>query len=240
MIAAILVLLGVGAMVLLAPVALRAWVGQQYAGRTYAQADVPSKPVAIVFGAGYWPSGQLSDALADRMETAIDLYKAGRVNKLLLTGDNRTADYNEPATMAEYAMARGVPREDLVLDYAGRRTYDSCYRAKAIFGVEEVVLVTQAFHLPRALYTCNRLGIDAVGVVADRHRYLRARWYQVREVAALARAWFDLNLLTPVPVLGDPIPVDWSSRLGSRKESCPIIAGLSGKGQFAAVDWSSV
>jgi SanA protein len=152
------------------------------------------------------------------METAIGLYEAGRVNKLLLTGDNRTADYNEPAKMAEYALARGVPRADLVLDYAGRRTYDSCYRAKVIFGVEEAVLVTQAFHLPRALYTCNRLGIDAIGVVADRHRYIRAAWYQIREMAALARAWVDLNVLQPVPILGDPIPVDWSSRVGSGEE----------------------
>jgi SanA protein len=117
--------------------------------------------------------------------------------------------------MAAYAQERGVPREDLVLDYAGRRTYDSCYRAKAIFGVERAVLVTQAFHLPRALYTCNRLGIEAVGVVADRHQYIRARWYEVREVAALALAWLDLNVLRPVPVLGDPIPVDWSSRAGN-------------------------
>jgi SanA protein len=77
------------------------------------------------------------------------------------------------------------------------------------------VLVTQAFHLPRALYTCNRLGIEAEGVVADRHQYVRALWYQVREVAALARAWLDLNLLKPVPVLGDPIPVDWGRRAGS-------------------------
>ncbi len=236
MVLTILVLFGGGAVVLLSPLALRTWVGHETAGRTYAQGKVPAKPVAVVFGAGYWPSGRLSDALADRMDTAIDLYKAGRVNKLLLTGDNRTADYNEPATMAEYALARGVPREDLVLDYAGRRTYDSCYRAKAIFGVEEVVLVTQAFHLPRALYTCNRLGIDAIGVAADRHQYLRAHWYELREVAALTRAWFDVNLLKPVPVLGDPIPVDWNSRLGNRKESCPIIAGISGEGQFAAAD----
>ena len=138
---------------------LRLWATQRYADQTYNQvADTPPLPVAIVFGAGYWPSGRLSDALADRMETAIALYQAGKVNKLLLTGDNRFADYNEPAAMADYALARGVPREDLVLDYAGRRTYDSCYRAQAIFGVEQALLVTQAFHLPRALFTCNRLG----------------------------------------------------------------------------------
>jgi SanA protein len=98
------------------------------------------------------------------------------------------------------------------LDYAGRRTYDSCYRAREIFGVEQAVLVTQRFHLPRALFTCDRLGLTAVGTVADRHAYFRSPWYRVRELFALARAWLDVHIFKPVPVLGDPIPVDWSSR----------------------------
>jgi SanA protein len=214
-IAAVFVLLALILAILILPLVLRARVGRQAADRIYLQAaGSPAQPLAIVFGAGYWPSGRLSHALADRMETAIELYRAGKVNKLLLTGDNRTADYNEPAAMAEYAQARGVPREDLVLDYAGRRTYDSCYRAKVIFGVERAVLVTQGFHLPRALYTCEGLGLEAVGVAADRRDYLRSGWYQVRELAALARAWLDLNLLRPVPILGEPIGVDWSRRVG--------------------------
>jgi SanA protein len=192
---------------------LRWWVGREYSHRIYQQtSETPPMPAAIVFGAGYWPGGRLSDALADRMETAIDLYKAGRVNKLLLTGDNRFVDYNEPAAMAEYATARGVPREDMVLDYAGRRTYDSCYRAGAIFGLKQAVLVTQGFHLPRALFTCDRLGLQVVGVVADRHRLFREPWYRLRELPALARAWLDVTLLKPLPVLGDPILVDWGQR----------------------------
>lgn len=207
---------------LFAPLALRMWVSQGYEDQIYDQvAETPPMPVAIVFGAGYWPSGRLSDALADRMDTAIDLYREGRVNKLLLTGDNRFANYNEPAVMARYAQAQGVSGEDLVLDYAGRRTYDSCYRAGTIFGVQRAVLVTQAFHLPRALYTCDRLGLEVVGAVADRHRYARAPWFRFREVPALVRAWLDLNLLRPVPVLGDPIPVDWERHAGGGR-------GLSG------------
>ncbi len=194
---------------------LRTWVGRRVADRTYADVtSTPPMPVAIVFGAGYWPSGRLSNALADRMETAIALYEAGLVNKLLLTGDNRFVEYNEPKVMAEYALERGVPRDDLVLDYAGRRTYDSCYRAKDIFGVERAVLVTQAFHLPRALYTCDRLGLETVGVVADRRSYVRSTWYQLRELFALTRAWLDVNLFRPTPVLGDSIPVDWDTRVG--------------------------
>jgi SanA protein len=211
----ILVLLGVGVVVVFAPLALRQWAAGRYAGRIYRQvAEVPASPVAIVFGAGYWPSGRLSNALADRMKTAIALYEMGTVNKLLLTGDNRVDDYNEPEAMAEYALARGVPRDDLVLDYAGRRTYDSCYRAGAIFGVERAILVTQAFHLPRAIYTCEQLGLAAVGVAADQRGYRRALWYEVREVAALSRAWLDVNLFRPQPVLGEPILVDWTRRSG--------------------------
>jgi SanA protein len=207
------VLLCVVVILALSPLALRALVNWRYADQTYTQvAEIPPQPAAIVFGAGYWPSGRLSDALADRMETAIALYNTGKVNKLLLTGDNRFEDYNEPATMAAYAQQRGVPREDLVLDYAGRRTYDSCYRAGTIFGVERAVLVTQAFHLPRALYTCNHLGLEAVGVEADRRAYIRGAWYEFRELFALTRAWFDLNVFKPLPVLGDPIVVDWDTR----------------------------
>ncbi len=211
-----LVALGLCALLFLAPLALRAWVARWSAGQIYTGvAATPSMPVAIVFGAGYWPSGRLSSALADRMETAIALYQAGKVNKLLLSGDNRFADYNEPEAMARYATERGVPRDDLVLDYAGRRTYDSCYRARNIFGVERAVLVTQAFHLPRSLYTCHRLGLEVVGAVADQREYVRAIWYQLRELFALSLAWLDLNLFKPLPVLGDPIPVDWSSRTGT-------------------------
>lgn len=208
-----------GMLVLLAPLALRAWVDRRTAPQIYAEAlDAPSSPAAIVLGAGYSPGGRLSSALADRMDTAIALYEAGKVNKLLLTGDNRFPEYNEPAAMAAYAQAQGVPPEDLVLDYAGRSTYDSCYRAGAIFGVERAILVTQAFHLPRALYTCDRLGVETVGVVADRRDYFRAAWYQVRELFALTRAWLDVNLFKPVPVLGDPILVDWSERAGARPQ----------------------
>lgn len=211
----ILVLLLSAVLALALPLGLRARIGRQYEAQIYASvAEVPRQPVALVFGAGYWPSGRLSNALADRMDTAIDLYRAGKVNKLLLTGDNRVADYNEPAAMAAYARARGVPQEDMVLDYAGRRTYDSCYRAGVIFGVERAVLVTQAFHLPRALFTCDELGLDVVGVVADRHRYVRGPWYEVREVAATTRAWLDLYILRPVPLLGNPVPVDWTTRVG--------------------------
>ncbi len=170
---------------------------------------LPARPVAIVFGAGYWPDGRLSPVLQDRLDSAIELYRAGRVTKLLFSGDNRFVDYNEPARMLEYALEQGLPREDIVLDYAGRRTYDTCYRARDIFEVSEVVLVTNRYHLPRALETCTALGVDAVGYAADRQPYVRRyiTWYWLRELPALWRAWWDLSLARPQPVLGEPLPI---------------------------------
>jgi SanA protein len=191
----------------IAPFALRWWVDRRYRRAIYALDEAPSRPVAIVFGAGITADGRPQAALADRVWTAAQLYQAGRVRKLLMSGDNRFVDYNEPEAMRRYAVELGVPDEDIVLDYAGRRTYDTCYRAGAIFGVEEAVLVTQWFHLDRALYTCDRLGIDAVGVAADRRGYRLARFWWWRELAAVSRAWLDLNLLHPTPVLGEAEPI---------------------------------
>ncbi|GAB4492435.1 MAG: ElyC/SanA/YdcF family protein [Anaerolineales bacterium] len=177
--------------------------------RTYSANDVPAKPVAIVFGAGLTRNGDASPVLRDRIRTAADLYLAGKVKKLLMTGDNSTPHYNEPAAMREYALSLGVPDEDIVLDYAGRRTYDSCYRAREIFGVEQAILVTQGFHLPRALYLCNMLGVDGVGVVADNFRYRRMSllFWNARELAATLTALVDVHITRPLPILGEPEPI---------------------------------
>jgi SanA protein len=169
--------------------------------------DIPARRVAIVFGAGIWPDGRLSDVLADRVSTAVALYQAGKVEKLLMTGDNRFVDYNEPQRMKEYALSLGMPEQDIVLDYAGRRTYDSCYRAKEIFEAPNAILVTQRFHLPRALYTCNGLGLESVGVTADRRSYQRIRWFTLREQPAILMAWWEVMISHPEPVLGDKLPL---------------------------------
>ena len=112
--------------------------------------------VVLVPGAGLNSSGGPSAPLQDRLDTAIELYRQGKVQKLLLSGDNSGTYYNEPAAMQAYALFQGVPEQDLVLEYAGRRNYDSCYRAHHIFGLEEVIVVTQAYHLP-ALFFCVRI-----------------------------------------------------------------------------------
>lgn len=171
--------------------------------------DVPAARVAIVFGAGLQRNGAPSAILRDRVETAAALYHAGKVEKLLMSGDNRFVEYNEPGAMHDYAIELGVPEEDIVRDYAGRRTYDTCYRARYIFGVEKAILVTQSFHLTRALFTCNNLGVQAVGVPAEVRRYGKRSytyWY-VREIPATSVALWEVWVSRPLPVLGNPEPI---------------------------------
>lgn len=187
----------------------RLWTELHTIGRLYSVDEATPKRVAIVFGAGLWRDGTPGLVLRDRVETAADLYFAGKVEKLLMSGDNRFVYYNEPEAMRQYALKLGVPDEAIVLDYAGRRTYDTCYRAGAIFGVGEAILVTQRFHLARALYTCNQLGVPAVGVAADHYRYRRSSmvYWQVRETGATLAALWDVHIARPLPVLGNPEPI---------------------------------
>lgn len=131
--------------------------------RIYRMEDAPPKRLAIVFGAGLRRDGTPTAILRDRVETAANLYFTGKVEKLLMSGDNRFLEYNEPESMRQYALSLGVPDEAIAMDYAGRRTYDTCYRAKEIFAVDDVLLVTQKFHLPRALFLCKALGMEATG-----------------------------------------------------------------------------
>ncbi|UCD99126.1 MAG: YdcF family protein [Chloroflexota bacterium] len=181
-----------------------------YAGpRLYALETSPSEPVAIVFGAGLYRNGSPTPVLRDRIETAADLYRAGKVEKLLMSGDNSTPNYNEPGAMRDFALDLGIPEEDIILDYAGRRTYDTCYRAREIFHLDSAILVTQSFHLPRALYTCNALGISAVGVSADLRQYRRfsRTFWNLRETVATTVALWEIYVSQPTPILGNPEPI---------------------------------
>ena len=177
--------------------------------RIFTEADIPAKRAAIVFGAGLWRDGSPTPVLRDRVITAANLYLDGKVEKLLLSGDNSVVEYNEPFAMRDLALSLGVPEEDIVLDYAGRRTYDTCYRAKAIFGLTEAILVTQSFHITRAIYTCNHLGLDALGVSAKNQVYRRSSliyWNMRKSLATIAALW-DVHVGHPVPVLGEFEPI---------------------------------
>jgi vancomycin permeability regulator SanA len=170
--------------------------------------QVPHQRVVLVFGAGIRADGRLTRVLADRVEAAIALYQAGRVQKLLLTGDNSSQYYDEVSAMRRYALERGVAATDVILDYAGFSTYESCYRAQAIFGLQEAVLVTQQYHLPRALYTCQQLGVAAVGYGVDDWGVYPAALmsrFVVREALATAKALWQVHVTRPAPTFLGPV-----------------------------------
>lgn len=148
--------------------------------------NIPPEDVAIVFGAGLRRDGTPTPVLKDRVQAGVDLYLAGKVKNLLLSGDNRFENYNEPAAMAVYAQELGMPPANILIDNEGKSTFESCWRAKDIFKIKRAVLVTQTFHLPRALYICNQLGIDASGVSADLRKYWLSSifFWNLREIPA--------------------------------------------------------
>lgn len=178
-------------------------------GKIYSIAEAPTSRAAIVFGAGLQRDGTPSPVLKDRISAAVQLYQQGKVEKILMSGDNRFVDYNEPAAMKTFAVDLGVPDEAIVLDYAGRRTYDTCYRAREIFGLDEALLVTQKFHLPRTIFTCTGMGMKVDGVTADLREYHTnsLRYWNLRELPASLVAVWQVWISHPLPVLGDPEPI---------------------------------
>ncbi len=169
---------------------------------------VESPPrIAIVLGAKVWENGEPSNVLYDRVVTAAELYRAGRVGKILMSGDNPTENYDEPTAMKLTAVKLGVPANDIILDFAGRRTYDTCFRAKEIFEIQKAIIVTQEFHQARTLYLCNNLGVDSIGVTANRRKYEGARYWEFREFFSRASAWFEINFLPFEPIGGGKEPI---------------------------------
>jgi SanA protein len=153
------------------------------------------KPAAIVFGAGLYPDGSPMPALEDRILYAANLYKAGKVRIILMSGDRRSDAYDEPAAMQAYAVKLGVPEKAIVKDNAGFRTYDTCYRAKNIFHLDSAILVTTDYHLPRALFLCNSLGVDSTGVASGWGSSVRGPYYYlgiIREIPATYTAFKEI------------------------------------------------
>jgi vancomycin permeability regulator SanA len=180
-----------------------AWVYTTADSRLRTSGEVPETGVAMVFGAGLW-GGEPSPYLAHRLDTAAGLYRDGRIRAVLVTGDNSREEYDEPDAMRAYLVERGVPDARIVSDYAGFDTWDSCSRAKRIFGVDEAVLVTQGFHVRRAVTLCEEAGITSYGVAAAGDRRDRVWYYgAVRETLAAGKAALDA-LVEPDPTFLGP------------------------------------
>lgn len=164
----------------------------------------------VVLGASVFADGTPSTILQDRLDCGIALYKAGAAPKIIMSGDNSTEHYNECAAMKRYAIAQGVPSEDIFCDHAGFSTYESMYRAKNVFGCSRVVVATQTYHLYRALYSAHALGVDAIGVASDYRSYGKQTWYDVREIPARTKDFFKALFDVPSTYVGDPISLDQS------------------------------
>ncbi|MFD4725537.1 vancomycin high temperature exclusion protein [Streptomyces seoulensis] len=177
------------------------WLYVSTADRLRTAADVPHTEVAVVFGAGLWRGGP-SPYLARRLDAAADLYRAGRIKAVLVTGDNSREDYDEPSAMRTYLSRHGVPAGRIVSDYAGFDTWDSCVRARRIFGVHRAVLISQTFHIRRAVALCEAAGVSSYGLgVNDKHD---ATWYYggTREVFAAGKAALDATFHPSPQFLG--------------------------------------
>ena len=195
-----LVALGLNAMVYLSGRALIA-----------TRQDVRPAEAALILGARV-DDMNVSAVLADRLDTAYDLYTDGKVSRLLVSGDHGTRDYDEVNAMRRYLLRKGVRGEDIFMDHAGFNTYNSMYRARHVFQVRRVIVVTQRFHLPRALWIAQRLGLEVLGVVADRRSYQGNCVNELREVAARVKAFFSVTF-DAEPVFGGPvIPITGDGR----------------------------
>lgn len=201
----LLALLATGALALLLP---RLVTGLYALPRLKSAETVASRPAAIVFGAGLWRDGSPTPVLEDRVQTAVDLYFAGKVEKLIMSGTT-IGYYNETRAMRNYAISLGVPNEAIIQDYGGLRTYDSCYRARHVYQLTSAILVTQKFHLPRALYVCHAIGLEGEGVAADRRIYRQRStlWWNLREVPATLVALWEVHVQPPELILGEPQPI---------------------------------
>ena len=164
------------------------------AGEGPGDGEAARAPVAIVLGAAVHADGQPSPWLAHRLDAAADLYTSGRVEAILVSGDNRRAGYDEPTVMRSYLLSQGIPEQAIAVDYAGFDTYDTCVRARRIFGIERALLVTQDFHEPRAVAICRSVGLDVDGVGDSRAHSDRIGWTVswVRERAAAIKAVVDV------------------------------------------------
>lgn len=172
-------------------VAVNFRVASYSTGKIYTEIEsVPAEDrIAIVLGARVENDGTPSNTLYDRTLAGVELYKAGKTSKLLLSGGK-----NEPDVMKRLAVELGVPEGDLMIDDLGLRTYESCRRAKNELGIERAIIVTQDYHLPRSIYLCESLGIDTIGLDAKRRDYLGERYLWIREYFSRVLAWSDVNL----------------------------------------------
>ena len=174
--------------------------------------DKPACYTAIVLGASVHRNGNLSSILSDRVDGALELYNSGKIKRFLLSGDHGQTDYDEVNTMKNYLIKEGVDSADIFLDHAGFDTYSSMVRAKEVFKVDSLYIVTQQYHLYRAVYIARKIGLNAYGYVADKREYNAIVKYTLREWLANVKSWIWVNTNHKPIFLGDQIPINGDSK----------------------------
>ncbi|HOB81356.1 MAG TPA: ElyC/SanA/YdcF family protein [Peptococcaceae bacterium] len=177
--------------------------------------EAPEADAILILGARVYANGHVSLMLKDRLNVGYELYQQGKAGKILLSGDHGQKHYDEVNTMKEYLRGKDLPAEDLFLDHAGFSTYESIYRARDIFQVQKLIIVTQKYHLMRALFIARELGLDAYGVAADRHIYHGVMLKnELREIAARNKDFLLAKFFQPKPTyLGEVIPISGDGRV---------------------------
>lgn len=176
--------------------------------------QVPEADAILVLGAYVLPDGTVSSMLSDRLTEAYELYELGKANKILVSGDHGRKNYDEVNAMKNFLIDKGVPEQNVFMDHAGFSTYESMYRARDIFQAKKIIIVTQGYHLRRAVFIARELGLEAYGVTSDRHDYGNVMtMYRLREVLARNKDFFTAKLIKPKPTfLGNTIPVTGDGR----------------------------
>ncbi|KKP37603.1 hypothetical protein A2483_00255 [Candidatus Peregrinibacteria bacterium RIFOXYC2_FULL_33_13] len=174
--------------------------------------EIPKVKAVLVLGAKVYSKEVLSSILKDRLDNAIDIYKQGKAEKFLLSGDHGTQNYDEVNAMKNYLLENKISSKDIFLDHAGFDTYDSIYRARDIFGIKSIIISTQEFHLPRAVYIAKKLGLETYGASADKQIYANRSRNNQRELLARVKAFIDINIHSKPKFLGEKIPIDGDSR----------------------------
>ena len=175
-------------------------------------AQISDTDCAVILGAGI-RDGKPTPMLRDRLLTGIELYKSGAAKKLIMSGDHGSEDYDEVNTMKSYAVENGIPDNDIFMDHAGFSTYETIYRAREIFEADSIIIVSQEYHLYRALYIAERLGLKAVGVAADLNTYRGQTRRDLREILARDKDFFKCIIKPKPTYLGDKIPVSGNGNL---------------------------
>lgn len=200
-----IVVLGIGAVL-----GINVYVKNKVSARILSEeaaTELKDADCILVLGCLVKNDGEPSHMLEDRLKRAVALYQGGAAPKLLMSGDHGTKEYNEVQAMKQYAVEQGISSADVFMDHAGFSTYDSCYRARDIFCAKKVIIVTQEYHLYRALYIAEELGLDAYGVASDYRTYYNQTMRDAREVLARVKDFFFVLFRTEPIYLGEPIPI---------------------------------